>query len=77
MITEEQALAAIEDMDDFARMADIEPIGAYSTLKQFVQEHYQDSLSYKKIKELSIAQIIDQMIENIETEESTNACLCN
>lgn len=54
MITKEQALEAIEDMDDFARMADIEPIGAYNVLKQFVEDHYQDSLRYKKIKELGL-----------------------
>lgn len=38
MITKEQALATIEDMDDFARMADIEPIGAYNTLRQYVEQ---------------------------------------
>ena len=38
MITKEEALAALEDMDDFARMANIEPVGAYSTLKQYVEQ---------------------------------------
>lgn len=95
MITKEEALEAIEDMDDFARMANIEPIGAYKVLKQFVEDHYQDSLRYKKIKELGLdigvyyptyqycssawfeyygETDIDQIIE---TEEYSNANLCN
>lgn len=55
MITKQQALEAVEDMDDFARMeASIEPIGAYNILKRFIEEHYQDSLRWKKTKELKL-----------------------
>lgn len=39
IITPEQALAALEDMDDFARMeASIEPIGAYRCLAEFIKQ---------------------------------------
>ena len=32
-----ELLEALEDMDDFARMANIEPIGAYNTLKDGIE----------------------------------------
>lgn len=52
MITKEQALEALEDMDDFARMErEVIPIGAYNTLKQFIEES-------SKIKE-SLESFID------------------
>lgn len=54
MITKEEALEALESLDDCARMADIEPIGPYNVLKQFIEEHYQDSLLWKKAKELDL-----------------------
>ena len=38
-VTSSQALEALEDMDDYARMeASIEPIGAYNTIKQFIEQ---------------------------------------
>ena len=55
MITKEEALACLEDIDDFARMADIAPIGPYNTLKEFIEQHYQDSLRWKKAKELNLS----------------------
>jgi len=48
MITKEQALEALENMDDYARMANIEPIGAYSVLMAYIEQ----SERYKKAIEL-------------------------
>lgn len=38
MITKETALECLEDMDDYARMANIEPIGPYTTLKEYIEQ---------------------------------------
>lgn len=38
MITKEIALECLEDMDDYARMANIEPIGPYNTLKEYIEQ---------------------------------------
>jgi len=38
-VTDVQAMVALENMDDYARMADIEPIGAYKTLREFILQH--------------------------------------
>lgn len=51
MITREEALEAIEDMDDFARMADIEPIGAYNTLKEYVEQMENKVRAFGKLLE--------------------------
>jgi len=51
MITKEQALEAIEDMDDFARMANIEPIGAYKTLITYVEQSEKKIEAFKLMLE--------------------------
>ncbi len=38
-VTDVQAMMALENMDDFARMAGIEPIGAYKILREFILQH--------------------------------------
>ena len=38
MITKEQALEALESMDDFARMADVDPVGPYRVLKDYIEQ---------------------------------------
>jgi len=40
-ITAERALEALENMDDFARMAGIDPYGPYGVLKKFIKQ-FQD-----------------------------------
>lgn len=38
MITKEQALEVLDNMDDFARMTNIEPVGPLNVLKQYIEE---------------------------------------
>lgn len=55
MITKEEALECLEDMDDYARMTcGVDPIGPYNALKEFIELHYQDSLRWKKAQELNL-----------------------
>lgn len=48
IITKEEALECLEDMDDFARIADVAPIGPYNLLKRYIEQ----SERYKKALEL-------------------------
>ena len=41
MISVQQALEALEDLDDFARMdVGVIPTGAYETLKEFISQYH-------------------------------------
>jgi hypothetical protein len=38
MLTKEEALKLLDDMDDYARMADIDPYGPFNALKQYIED---------------------------------------
>jgi ribulose bisphosphate carboxylase small subunit len=38
-VTKEDALEALDNIDDYARMAGIDPIGPYKVLKDFIEKN--------------------------------------
>lgn len=51
MITKEQALQCLEDMDDYARMASVESISLYSTLKEYIEQTDKKLQAFNKLLE--------------------------
>ena len=41
-VTKKQAMEALDNMDDYARMADIDPIGPHATLKRFIEQQEEE-----------------------------------
>ena len=61
MITKEQALEVLEDMDDFARMSNIEPIGHYNLLQRYIeQQEYRIKRFEKALRLLPMLNISEQ-----------------
>lgn len=51
MITKEIALECLEDMDDYARMANIESIRPYNTLKEYIEQTDKKLQSFNRLLE--------------------------